>query len=118
MVSNPSSIPRLTVLSKSWDNLFTFYTALSYENVNIESTYKYYLPVVVQWQLGMLEQDSTKPTPGYPGDQNPQTAQIKVQDSQMRFTFGLSKEISNIILSLDGSFTKMFMLGFSLGYKF
>ncbi len=105
-------------LSKSWDNLFTFYTALSYENVNIESTYKYYLPVVVQWQLGMLEQDSTKPTPGYPGDQNPQTAQIKVQDSQMRFTFGLSKEISNIILSLDGSFTKMFMLGFSLGYKF
>jgi hypothetical protein len=105
-------------LSKSWDNLFTFYTALSYENVNIESTYKYYLPVVVQWQLGMLEQGITKPTPGYPGDQNPQTAQIKVQDSQMRFTFGFSKEISNIIFSLDGSVTKMFMFGFSLGYKF
>jgi len=105
-------------LSKSWDNLFTFYTALSYENVNIESTYKYYLPVVVQWQLGMLEQGITKPTPGYPGDQNPQTAQIKVQDSQILFTFGFSKEISNIIFSLDGSVTKMFMFGFSLGYKF
>lgn len=105
-------------LSKTWDKIFTIYAGISYEKVNIESQYKYYLPVVVQWQLGLLEQGNPNPTPGYPGDVNPQTALIKISDSQTRATLGISKEFYNFIISADINISKMVMIGATLGYKF
>lgn len=104
--------------SKTWKKLFTIYAGASYEKVNIESQYKYYLPVVVQWQLGLLEQGNPNPTPGYPGDVNPQIALIKISDSQTRLTFGISKEFYNFIIAADVNISKMVMFGATLGYNF
>lgn len=105
-------------LSKNLSKHINIYAGSSYEKININSTYKYYLPVEVQWQLKLLEWPNYTPTPGYPGDQNPQTAIVKLNDSQFKFSFGLSAEFYNIILSTDFNISKVNIWGLSIGYKF
>ncbi len=105
-------------LSRSLSRYFNIYAGASYESININSTYKYYLPVEVQWQLKLLEWPNFDPTPGYPGDQNPQVAVVKLNDSQFKFSLGLSAEFYNIILATDFNFSKVSIWGASIGYRF
>lgn len=105
-------------LSKNLSNYFNIYAGASYEIIDIQSTYKYSLPVEVQWQLKLLEWPHYSPTPGYPGDQNPQTAIVKLNDSQFKFTVGLSAEFYNFILATDFNFSKVNIWGASIGYRF
>ena len=105
-------------LSRNLTKAISLYAGASYEKINIQSTYKYYLPVEVQWQLKLLEWPNYSPTPGYPGDQNPQTAIVKLDDSQTKFTFGLSAEFFNFILAADFNVSKVNIWGLTLGYKF
>lgn len=105
-------------LSKNLSKYFNIYCGASYEKINIQSTYKYYLPVEVQWQLKLLEWPNFSPTPGYPGDQNPQVAIVKLNDSQFKFTIGLSAEFYNFILATDFNFSKVNIWGASIGYRF
>lgn len=107
-----------THFSKSLNDYFTIFFGASYEDINIESTYKYYIPVEVQWQLKLLEWPYYTPTPGYPGDQNPQIALVKLYDQQFKFTFGLSFEYKNLFLAADFNMSKVNILGLTLGYKF
>ncbi|MDQ1267216.1 MAG: hypothetical protein QG635_2370, partial [Bacteroidota bacterium] len=63
-------------ISKRFENIFKFkgdgpldiYTGVSYDQISISAKYKYYLPVEVQYKLGLLEYGHTEPTPGFPGD--------------------------------------------------
>lgn len=105
-------------LSKNIKNWFDVYAGLSYEKINIKSTYKYYLHVEIQWQLKLLEHPNTEPTPGYPGDVNPQIALVNIDDSQYKFSFGISKEYYNFIGALNLNFSQVTILGASFGYRF
>lgn len=105
-------------LSKNLGNYFNVYAGASYEKINIQTSYKYALPIEVQWQLKLLEWPHYSPTPGYPGDQNPQTALVKLHDSQFKFTIGLSAEFYNFILASDFNFSKVNIWGATIGYKF
>lgn len=69
---------------------FSFFTGFGYETISIETSYTYVLPVELQWQLGLLEQGSHVPTPGYPGDQNPQTTSLTLEDQAFKFNLGLN----------------------------
>lgn len=123
-------------LSKNFNDFVTLYSSVSNDIINIKSTYKYYLPVEMQWQLKLLDQfakdnngnylsvdkdgipNNSKPTPGFPGDQFPQTAIVDLKDNQFRFTIGLSKEIYNFIIAVDYNFSKVPVLGGAVGFKF
>lgn len=105
-------------LSRNLTKSISIYAGGSYEKINIKSTYKYYIPVEVQWQLKLLEWPNYSPTPGFPGDQNPQIAIVKLDDDQFKFTIGLSAEFYNFILATDFNISKVNILGLTLGYKF
>ncbi len=105
-------------LSKNIKSWFDVYAGFSYEKINIKSTYKYYLPVEIQWQLKLLEHPNYNPTPGYPGDVNPQIALVNIDDSQYKFSFGISKEYYNFIGALNLNISQVTILGASIGYRF
>lgn len=123
-------------LSYKVKNYFNIYSGLSLDNISIKSTYKYSLPITMQWQLGLIDQfakdnngnylsqdefgnpNNSKPTIGFPGDEHPQTAYVNLEDNQIRYTFGISKEFHNFIISADYNFGKLSVFGASIGYKF
>ncbi len=105
-------------LSKNVKSWFDVYAGLSYEKINIKSTYKYYLPVEIQWQLKLLEHPNYNPTPGYPGDVNPQIALVNIDDSQYKFSIGISKEYYNFIGAINLNISQVAILGASFGYRF
>ncbi len=98
--------------------ILTVFTGVSYESISIKSTYTYLIPVEVQYQLGLLDPPNTEPTPGFPGDQNPQVAKVNVSDNHFKFSLGVSRVIGPILLSGSLNITDMILLGFSLGYNF
>lgn len=104
--------------SKSFENIIDVYTGLSIEMIDIESSYKYYLPVEIQWQLGLLEKPSYEPTPGYPGDQNPQTTEIGLTDTNIKWTIGLAREIGPVAIYVDYSISKFNIFTGGILYKF
>lgn len=104
--------------SKEIPNILTVYTGFSYELIDISSTYTYTLPAEIQYQLGLLEPPNTKPTPGFPGDQNPQTAYVDVSDNHFKFTLGIARAFGPVLISGNFNLTDMVLLGFSIGYNF
>jgi hypothetical protein len=115
--------------------VLNIYSGISLDNINIKSTYKYSLPITMQWQLKLIDQfakdekgnylsvdefgnpNNSKPTAGFPGDQFPQTAVVNLKDNQFRFSLGISKNIKDFIISADYNFGKISVFNFSLGYK-
>jgi hypothetical protein len=104
--------------SKSFKDLFDVYTGISYETINIKSQYVYKLPVEIQWQLGLLEKPSYTPTPGHPGDQSPQTTELKLENENLRWTIGIIKPIGNFDIFLDYSVSRFDILSGGMQYRF
>jgi hypothetical protein len=110
--------------SKHIEGWLDIYTGFSYETININSDYTYYLPIEVQWQLGLIDPkakggiDNTEPTPGHPGDQNPQKAIIKLNDDNIKWTIGLSRDIGPITLFADFNISKFNIFTGGIIYNF
>jgi len=114
--------------SKSFDFGMDIYSGLSYETVNIKSEYKYLLPQETQAQLGMLRTDKDEnghiiriyppEPPDYPGDTNPQTAKMKFDDQNVKFTFGVAKQIGPINLFIDYNISKFNIFTGGIEYRF
>lgn len=102
--------------SKELNKYFTVYSGLAYETISISMDYLYYIPVEIQRQLGLLEEGQEKPTPGYPGDQDPQLTEMDFTEKQIKFTLGIQANISDFDFALDYSFSKFDM--FSLGIRY
>ena len=99
------------------------YSGFSYEMVTIKSQYKYYLPVEVQWQLGLMKLDSAsnqivKDPPLYPGDQEPQTANLQLKDNNFKAIFGINKHIGNFSIFFDYNFSKFSIFTGGIAYQF
>jgi hypothetical protein len=104
--------------SKSFKDIFDIYTGLSYETIDIKSKYVYPLSVEVQWQLGLLDKPSHKPTPGFPGDQDPQTTELTLDASNLRWTIGIIKPIGDFDVFLDYSVSRFDILSGGIQYRF
>ena len=104
--------------SKNFKDLFEIYVGFSYENLVINSKYTYYLPIEVQWQLGLLDQYHPKPSPGYPGDQNPQYAELELKDINYKFVFGINKQIGPFCICLDYNISKFNIFTGGVMYNF
>lgn len=104
--------------SKSFENLFDIFTGFSYEAINISSSFIYYLPVELQWELGLLEPYSFVPTPGYPGDQHPQTVSISISDRNLKWTAGIAKQIGNFAIFADFSISRLLIVSGGIEYRF
>lgn len=96
---------------------FDMFAGIAYDNISIDATYTYTLPIEVQRELGMIESGKEEPTPGYPGDQMPQVADMTLKENNFKMVVGLAKDISNLRLFLDYNIGKFNILQFGLSYK-
>ncbi len=104
--------------SKYFEDIFDIYTGFSYSIIDISSKYVYYLPIEMQWELGLIDKFTNFPDappnfnpskPGdfgdtqyeHPGDQNPQTANIKLTDKAFRWNIGISRDIGPVTIFVD-----------------
>jgi hypothetical protein len=106
----------LSATKKLSDN-FHIFTAVAYETVEIESQYTYTLPIVVQWELGLIERNQFKPTPGFPGDQNPQKAKMMSDDYHHKWSFGAAYDFNRFNVIADFSISKFNIFSLGLNYK-
>lgn len=104
--------------SKRIKNWFDIYTGLSYETIGIKSKYVYPLSVEIQWQLGLLDKPNHGPTPGFPGDQDPQTTELSLDASNLRWTIGFVREIGDFDVFLDYSISRFDILSGGIQYRF
>lgn len=104
--------------SKRFEGVLDIFTGLSYETIDIQTEYTYTLDKQVQKQLGLLEYDQENPTPGYPGDTNPQTTKLPLEAENVRWTIGINKPIGNFDIFLDYSISKFDILSGGIQYRF
>lgn len=109
--------------SKSVFDHFDVYSGLSYDYTKISSDYKYYLPVELQWQLGMLESNHYEPSVAadgtvYEGDTDPQTTTLEAKDSNIKFILGGAYKIGNFRISADVSISKIKLISCGIDYTF
>lgn len=117
--------------SKSIPDWFDIYAGLSYDIINIEADFTYYLPVETQSHLGLLRRELIDPNnpnggykilgpepPEYPGDTEPQTTTVSLEDKSLKFAFGISKQIGPIAVFIDYGFSKFNILSGGIEYRF
>jgi len=112
-------------ISKNFWNSIDFYTGLSYDILNINTNYKYFLPVEVQFQLGLLELREINgiptimppdPANGYPGDTKPNFTTINLRNENIKWIIGARGTIGPFALYIDYSVSKfnIFSSGFEM----
>ncbi|HRP02553.1 MAG TPA: hypothetical protein PLE30_07900 [Candidatus Kapabacteria bacterium] len=94
------------------------FAGVAYQTISIDTKYVYKLPIEIQWQLGLLEPGKHDPTPGYPGDNAPQTTELVIEDNSAKATFGITGTLGNIDFILDYNMSKFDILGFGVQYRF
>ncbi len=112
--------------SKMVKNWFEFFAGFSYENINIDNSFTYFLPVETQAQLGLLPYiddgngnvivGPPDPANGYPGDIEPQTTSLSLTDNNFKFSFGLNKEIGDFSIFAGYSFSRFNIATFGVAY--
>lgn len=119
-------------VSKYFEDIIDVYSGFSYSFIEISSKYVYYIPIEIQWQLGLIDKYSYtepnfKPTkPGdlpdtqynHPGDSAPQTANVKLSDKAIKWNIGLSRDIGPVTIFVDYTLSKINMLTGGIVYNF
>jgi hypothetical protein len=93
--------------SKSFEGIIDVYAGLGYEMLSIHSDYKYYLPIEVQRTLGLVDANYQRNPPQYPGDNQPQTTNLKLIDRSLKFVAGLAKTIGPVTIFADYNVSKV-----------
>ncbi|MFP4527353.1 MAG: DUF6588 family protein [Candidatus Kapaibacterium sp.] len=105
--------------SKEIEGWLDIYTGVSYEIINISSSFKYYLPGEVQYELGLVADPANpQPSPGYPGDTKPQVTHIALQDDNMKWTIGLYREFGPFAIFADYSVSQFNIFSGGIQYTF
>lgn len=102
--------------SKEISDWFTAYAGVSYEQTNIAMDYLYYIPIEIQRQLGLIDADQEGPTPGFPGDQDPQLTQMDLSEQQFKLSLGTQFNLGDFDVVMDYSISKFNI--FSLGVRY
>ncbi len=106
--------------SKNIDDIFEVYSGFSYEYIDIETSFDYFIPIEQQISLGLVRPETKKPDPanGYPGDQNPQHTTLIVDNTNYKWLIGLHKEIGNLSLFVDYSISQFNIFSGGIVYRF
>jgi hypothetical protein len=109
--------------SKNLFNWIEVYTGISYEVLDIYGTYKYTLPVDLQRQIGLMRYDEStnsivEDPPEYPGDHEPQIAELGLTHNQFKYTLGVAATLGPIIVFLDYSVSDFSVFGAGIQIKF
>lgn len=119
-------------LSKKVSKNFEFYSGLSFEKLEINSDYQFYLPATVQYQLGLYyhydngtpndyNDDYLAPNPdlGYTGDPfPPMNKNVIVYDNNLKWTIGAIANFGSFSIFADYNFSKVNIFTFGISYKF
>ncbi len=110
--------------SKSFEDIIDVYTGVSYEYLSIKSKYTYTLPMTIQWQLGLIDKKSDEnpnyepEPPEHPGDTEPQTANVELEATNLKWIIGLSKEIGPVQIFADFSLSEFQIFSGGIIYTF
>jgi len=115
--------------SKKIKDWFDFYTGLSYDHFNINTRFTYFLASEIQGQVGLRKPVygdpndlnlitgwETDPANGYPGDTEPQVAEINLKSNAIKFTFGVKKQLGDFAIFADYNFSNFNI--FSAGVQY
>lgn len=109
------------VSKELWERV-AFYTGFNYEYIDVTSTYTYVLPQEVQIALGLLPTpppgEPAVPTAEQPGDQNPQTSVVTVNNTNFKWTIGASVFWGPMRLAVDYSVSRFNIFSAGLSYTF
>jgi len=107
-------------VSKEFWKTLTIYSGFNYENIDVNSSYTYVLPQEIQISLGLLPWTEpgtvSQPTPQQPGDQQPQTSDVNVTNTNTKFTIGASVCLGDLCFAADYSISKFNIFSFGLAY--
>jgi hypothetical protein len=112
--------------SKRWGN-FEVYGGLAYDNLNVTASYTFVIPRELQAQLGLLQlqRDAQgnffyieNPAEGYPGDTQPQTKTVSLQNSAWRGTLGAAYYLGPVAISLDYNRSAFHLISAGIDVKF
>lgn len=110
--------------SKKFEDLFDVYTGFSYDMIEIDTKFTYFLSKEVQGQVGLLQPvkdsvgnniDYIKAT-DYPGDSSPQVASILLNSNNFKWTLGLRKDIGDFAVFADYNVAKFNIFSFGVQY--
>lgn len=105
-----------------WFGDLDVYGGYSFEQFNIESSYKYTLPVTLQKELGLMTdvngEIAADPANGYPGDTQPQVAKGTLDDTNNKLIFGIAKPIGPVTIALDYSISRFNLLTMGIDVTF
>lgn len=104
--------------SKMIKNWFEVFAGISYEQIDIETSYKYTLPIEIQQQLMLVDENKEVRPPEYPGDQNPQTAVIPITDTNIKGTFGINRSIGFVDIFATYSISQFNIFSFGVAANF
>lgn len=114
--------------SKSIEDWFDIFSGLSFESINIESRFRYYLPVEVQAQLGLLPvirdpdegfiTEILPPNEDFPGDTNPQSTSLNLNDFNIKWLIGLKKDIGPMTVFISYNISRIDLLNAGIQYNF
>lgn len=92
-------------VSKRFFDVVDIFSGLSYDKIDVRTTYTYVLPQEVQIALGLLPTpppgQKAEPTPEQPGDTRPQTSIVYVGDTNMKWTIGAAAQLGPIRIVAD-----------------
>lgn len=109
--------------SKQIGNL-TFFSGFSVEKIDIDAEYVFTLPIEIQLSLGLVKKDPDNPDrlvadpPEYPGDTQPQTSNISLSDTNLKWTGGVAYQIGPVSVFADYSVSEFNILsgGLTVGF--
>lgn len=103
--------------SKNIEGYFDVYGGISFEQIDISADLTYTLPIEVQQQLNLV--DENKETgPGYPGDTKPQTTTLQVEDFNIKGILGIKKDIGPVSVFASYNISKFDIINGGLQYSF
>jgi hypothetical protein len=110
--------------SKKFEDLFDVYTGFSYDQIEIDTKFTYFLSKEVQGQVGLLQpvKDSQGnnidfiKAEGYPGDSSPQVASLLLNSNNFKWTIGLRKDIGDFAIFADYNVANFNIFSFGVQY--
>lgn len=119
-------------LSKKVNKYLEFFSGFSFESLEINSDYTFYLPAEIQYQLGLYyhydngtpedytdDYLATNPELGYTGDPYPpMNKNVIVRDNNWKWTIGAIGNFGVFSIFADYSISKINIFSFGLMYRF
>lgn len=105
--------------SKNIEDIVDVYTGLSFEQIDIKADFVYTLPIEVQYQLGLVDENKqVDPARGYPGDTKPQKTTLTVNDFNIKWVIGLKKDFGPLAIFASYNVSKFDIFNGGIQFSF